>query len=112
MTKLHDLTGYFFDKKLQLTLSQGLYKGRPSYKKSRQPSKRTSSTSKHEKFLNFFQFLWVIFARLDSDPDSESGSGYGSTDLIESGFGSAKAKSCGSCGSGSGSGFKTLMNMC
>jgi hypothetical protein len=27
------------------------------------------------KFLNFFLFLWVIFALLDPDPDSESGSG-------------------------------------
>jgi hypothetical protein len=33
------------------------------------------------KFLNFCLFLWVIFALLDPDPDSESGS----TDLIESG---------------------------
>jgi hypothetical protein len=34
------------------------------------------------KFLNFFLFLWVIFALLDPDLDSKSG--YGSTDLIES----------------------------
>ncbi len=33
--------------------------------------------------FNFFLFLWVIFAVLDPDP--ESGSGYGSTHLIESG---------------------------
>jgi hypothetical protein len=33
------------------------------------------------KFLNFFLLLCVIFALLDPDPDSESGS----TDLIESG---------------------------
>ncbi len=31
--------------------------------------------------LNFFLLLWVIFALLDSDPDSESGS----TDPIKSG---------------------------
>jgi hypothetical protein len=43
------------------------------------------------KFLNFFLLLWVIFALLDSDPDTEFGStdliefGSGSTDLIESG---------------------------
>jgi hypothetical protein len=37
------------------------------------------------KFLNFFLLLWVIFALLDPDPDSEYGSGTGSTDLIESG---------------------------
>jgi hypothetical protein len=27
-----------------------------------------------KKFLNFFLSLWVIFALLDPDPDSESGS--------------------------------------
>ncbi len=37
------------------------------------------------KFLNF-STLWVIFALLDPDPDSEYGSG--STGLIESGSGS------------------------
>ncbi len=35
------------------------------------------------KFLNFFYFLWVIFALLDPDPDSEYGSGF--TDPFESG---------------------------
>ncbi len=35
------------------------------------------------KFLNFYLFVWVIFALLDLDPDSKSG--YGSTDLIEKG---------------------------
>ncbi len=34
------------------------------------------------KFLNFLLLLWVIFALLDLDLDSEYGSG--STDLIES----------------------------
>jgi hypothetical protein len=37
--------------------------------------RRTSSTSK-TKFINCFLFLWVIFALLDLDPDSQSGSGY------------------------------------
>jgi hypothetical protein len=39
------------------------------------------------KFLKFVLLLWVIFALLDPDtnPDSESGSIYGSTGLIESG---------------------------
>jgi hypothetical protein len=32
-------------------------------------------------FQNFFLLLWVLFALLDPEPDSESG--YGSTDLIE-----------------------------
>jgi hypothetical protein len=36
------------------------------------------------KFLNFFLLLWVSFAL--PDPDSEYGSRFGSTDLIESGF--------------------------
>jgi hypothetical protein len=49
------------------------------------PQKRTSSTSKH-KNLNFFLLMWVNFDLLDPDPDSESG--YGSTDLTESGYGS------------------------
>jgi hypothetical protein len=44
--------------------------------------KRTSSTSKHE-ISHFFLLLWVIFAL--QDPDSESASGYGFTDLVESG---------------------------
>jgi hypothetical protein len=38
------------------------------------------------KFPNFFLHLWVIFALLYPDPDSEYGSR--STDLIESGSGS------------------------
>jgi hypothetical protein len=37
------------------------------------------------KFLNIFKFLWVFFALLDPDPNSESGSRVGSTDLIKSG---------------------------
>ncbi len=37
----------------------------------------------HMKCLNFVLLLWVIFSLLDPDLDSESG--YGSTDLIESG---------------------------
>ncbi len=41
------------------------------------------------KILYFFLLLWVIFALLDPDPDSEYGSE--STDLIESGFNSDPA---------------------
>ncbi len=46
------------------------------------------------KFRNFFLLLWVIFALLDLDPDSDykSVSGYGSTDLIE--FGSKTVPEC------------------
>jgi len=52
--------------------------------KEKKPSalKREHSALQKMKFLIFFLFLWVIFALLD--PDSQSGSGYGSTDLIES----------------------------
>jgi hypothetical protein len=42
--------------------------------------KREHPALQNMKFLDFFLFLWVIFALLDPDPDSESGS----TDLIES----------------------------
>jgi hypothetical protein len=47
------------------------------------------------KFQNFFLLLWVIFALLDPDPDSECGSG--STDLLESGYETLllRNKSCG-----------------
>ncbi len=57
----------FFLQKLQLTIV--LHKRRPSYRRSLQISKRTSSTSKHE--IQFFQLLWVIFALLDTDPDPD-----------------------------------------
>jgi hypothetical protein len=57
----------FFGSKIAIYLSLGLYKGRPSYRRSLQPSKRTSSNSKHEISLPYF--LWVIFALLDPDPD-------------------------------------------
>ncbi len=46
--------------------------------------KREHPALQNMKFLNFFLFLWVIFALLDPDPDPESGS----TDLIESRSGS------------------------
>jgi hypothetical protein len=36
--------------------------------------KREHPALQNMKFLNFFLFLWVIFALLDPDPDSESGS--------------------------------------
>ncbi len=32
--------------------------------------------------------MWVIFTLVDPGPDCESGSGYGSRDLIKSGYGS------------------------
>ncbi len=47
-------------------------------------AKREHPALQNMKFLNYFLLLWVIFALLDPDPDSEYGSG--STDSIESGF--------------------------
>ncbi len=44
-----------------------------------------SGSKSGSKFTNFFLLLWVIFALLDPDPDSEYGSGSGSTDPIEYG---------------------------
>jgi hypothetical protein len=44
--------------------------------------KREHPVLQKMKFLNFFLFLWVIFAFLEPYLDSESGS----TDLIETGF--------------------------
>jgi hypothetical protein len=64
---------FWGDQKLQFT----------SPKASRKDVQATESRTSNMKFLNFFLFLWVIFALLDTDPDSESG--YVSTDLIDSG---------------------------
>ncbi len=65
---------YFFSSKIAIYLSLGLHKGRPSHRRSLQPSKENIPLFKTWNFLNFFQFLWVIFAFLDPDPDT--------TDLI------------------------------
>jgi hypothetical protein len=53
----------------------------PKLQKKPSALKRGHPTLQNMKFFNFFLLLWVIFALLD--PDSESGSG--STDPIESG---------------------------
>jgi hypothetical protein len=60
--KIQLIFSFFFCLKFAIYLSPGLHKGRPSYR-------RSLST----------------LALLDPDPDCESGSGYGSRDLIESG---------------------------
>jgi hypothetical protein len=46
--------------------------------------KREHPALKNMKLLNFFQFLWVIFALLVADPDPYSESGSVSTDPIVS----------------------------
>ncbi len=64
-------------------LSLGLHKVCLSYRRSLQLSKEAIQHFKTWTFTNFFLLLWVIFALLDPDPDSEYGSG--STDPIEYG---------------------------
>ncbi len=60
---------FFLDQKLQFTfLSQGLHKGRPSYKRILHLSKEDIQHLKTWNFLIFFLLLWVIFALLDPDP--------------------------------------------
>jgi hypothetical protein len=70
---------FFFDQKLQLTYPQAFIKYVQVTEEACSSQKRPSNTSKHE----FFLLLWVIFALLDPDPDSEYGSG--STGPIEYG---------------------------
>ncbi len=76
--KIHCLKFNFYFSKIAIYLSLGLHKGRPSYRKSLQPS-REHPILKNMKILDFFLFLWVIFALLDPDPDPQfecwSGSG-------------------------------------
>jgi hypothetical protein len=69
----------FFWSKTAIYLSLGLHKVCQVTEEACSSQMRPSNTSKHE----FFLILWVIFALLDSDPDSESGSG--STGPIEYG---------------------------
>jgi hypothetical protein len=57
--------------KIAIYLILGLHKGRPSYRRSLQPSKENI-----QHFKTFFLFLWVIFAFLDliesrSNPDPD-----------------------------------------
>ncbi len=59
----------FFWSKIASYLSLGLYKGRPSYRRSLQPSKENIQQFKTWHFFTFFLFLWVIFVPLDPDPD-------------------------------------------
>ncbi len=69
----------FFCQKLQFTYLWASIENVLVTEEAFRPKKRTSSTSKHEisKFVTGILF-WVIFVLLDR-------SGYGSTDLIESG---------------------------
>ncbi len=73
----------FFWSKTAIYLSLGLHKVYPSYRRSLQFSKEAIQHFKTWTFTNYCLLLWVIFALLDPDPDSEYGSG--STDPIEYG---------------------------
>ncbi len=55
----------------------GLHKGRPSYRRSLQPSKENIQYLKTKKIWTNL-FLWVIFALLDPDPDPQFECGFGS----------------------------------
>jgi hypothetical protein len=71
---------YIFWIKNAIYLSLGLHKGRPSYRRSLQPSKVNIQHFKRWKFCSFFNFFFVIFPLLDPDPDPQfvCGSGSGS----------------------------------
>jgi hypothetical protein len=62
---------FFFWSKIAIYLSLGLHKGRPSYRRSLQPSKENIQHIKRWNLLfnNCFLFLCAIFALLDPDPD-------------------------------------------
>jgi hypothetical protein len=87
---------YFFKSKIEIYLFLGLRKGPTSYRKS-SALKREHPALQNMKFLNFFLFFWVNFALLDLDPDFESGSGYGSTELIQSGSERLRVTCTGTC---------------
>ncbi len=70
--KIYSWKKLIFLLKTTIYLSLGFHKGRPSYKRSF--IKREHPAIQNMKFLNFVLLLWVIFALLDPDPDSEYGS--------------------------------------
>ena len=81
---------FLFWSKTAIYLSLGLHKVCPTYRRSLQFSKEAIQHFKTWTFTNFFLLLWVIFALLDPDPDSEYGSGSTGPDWIriQSGSGS------------------------
>ncbi len=81
LRKRYSWNFFFHLKKNEICLSLGLHTGRPATE-TFNPQTEHPALQKM-KFINFFLFLWVIFAVLD--PDCESGSGYRFRDPIESG---------------------------
>jgi hypothetical protein len=59
----------FFYQKLQFTASLASIKGVQA--KGEPFSLQSHPKLRNMKFLNFFLFLWVIFAPLDPDPDPD-----------------------------------------
>jgi hypothetical protein len=59
----------FFLSKMEIYLSLGLPKGRPSYKRSLQPPQESIQHFKTCKFVTFFYFCGSFSALLDPDPD-------------------------------------------
>jgi hypothetical protein len=56
----------------------------PKLQKKPSALKREHPAFQKMKFINFFLCLWVIYVLLDPDRDSQSGSGYGFKDPIQS----------------------------
>jgi hypothetical protein len=92
---------FFLDQKKIIYLSQGLHKGRPSYRRSLQPSKENIQHFKAWKFWTFFYFCgsflpsWIRIRirNLNADPDPDP----------------ATQINADPCGSGYGSGSETLV---
>ncbi len=55
---------YFYWSKIAIYLSIGLLKGRPSYRRNLNPSKRTSSTFQNLKFLHFCESFLPSWIRI------------------------------------------------
>jgi hypothetical protein len=66
--KIYSWKKKFFESKTTIYLSLGLRKGRPSCKRSLQPSKENIQHCRTWNFLTFILLLWVIFALLVPDP--------------------------------------------
>ncbi len=85
----------FFGSKTTIYLSQGLHKGRPSYRRSLQPSKQNIQYLKTWKFWTFFNFCgsflpsWIRIRirNLNADPDPDPATQI-NADLCGSGSGS------------------------
>ncbi len=82
--KIEKYLQFFFGSKIAIYLSLGLHKGRPSYRKSLQPSKKEHPALQNMKILYFFYFcgtflpswirIWIQqlkFMRIHAVPDPQ-----------------------------------------